>query len=978
MEISICTYNCCSLRKNIDIVRELTSQNYDVVFLQETLITEDKLGLIDYIDENYEAVGIGATYSDKSLSSVAGRPQGGMACLWRAGSPFHIDEVLLLDENICVLTIVVGDFRIVLVNLYFRSDIWEIETLSEYLDNLSKLDNILVDYNFNAIYFIGDFNADPFRGRAWNTLQGFMMRNSLKCFDYEILDPDTITFLSYDNSHSKWLDHIIGKDLNCSYVSDIKVHEHLMGSDHFPLSARISIQRSYSKTSKVVGQKIDKADMYVDWPHLGKNEFEQIEAGAKILMNSFFMHPSVLCKKVGCMKEDHIIELKSLYKQLVTSLSVSSQQFAKIRRKKNKFKIIPGWNRRVKSYHKIARDNYLRWVELGKPRDNCAFQYMKDSRKEFKRNLNECVLNESEEIDIAIEEKYKSKDFNGFWRDIKKKRINRKKSNIIDGKSKDNEIVDIFMQKFLIDCQNSDETENFEETLINELKRAWLTSRKFYVQISACTIRKYINNLKPGMGHDYIHSCFLENASDEYLEFIANFMNACFNHCFIPTEVLYGDIHPTLKDEKGNMTVSSNYRPVMQSSCILKVFEMHLLSILEERVSFNCRQFGFEKGKSTSDACLLLKEIIHEYTKNKNKAYVAFIDLSKAFDKVNHFILAHKLLEASIPPDIVLILIHYLRNQKARVCWNEAKGHYIHINNGVRQGGILSPFLFKFYINCLLDDISDCNVGCKYGLLRMNVLAYADDIVLIADSKSSLEYIYHKLNDNINKLKLNMNKNKSKCMIFERANHKSCISEIKLGNDTLEVVQNYKYLGHIVNCHLLEDNDVELRCRDFNIRFNSIFRNFNNVSVNIFLFLFDAFCLPDYGICLWNILLSFLKQPFKIFNTCFSNALKRIIGVPVGSSSHITAELCSHLMLKHHVVFCQIRYLKRILTLKNGIMLLCKPYIKSGYIFTSLASYFEDFYNANVWENELEVIQARIVWVQRHEERRGVCQFYGR
>ena len=174
------------------------------------------------------------------------------------------------------------------------------------------------------------------------------------------------------------------------------------------------------------------------------------------------------------------------------------------------------------------------------------------------------------------------------------------------------------------------------------------------------------------MGYANMHSKFLARASDKFLNNVACFMNCSFGHCMIPADVLKGDIHPTIKDLKGNATESSNYRPVMQSSCILKLFELQMLSILEEKIHFNFRQYGFRKGCSTADACYILKETANSYISNKGKAFAAFIDLSKAFDKVDHFMLGEQLLNRDIPPDIILILMHYLRNQSARICWNEA------------------------------------------------------------------------------------------------------------------------------------------------------------------------------------------------------------------------------------------------------------------------------------------------------------------
>ena len=351
------------------------------------------------------------------------------------------------------------------------------------------------------------------------------------------------------------------------------------------------------------------------------------------------------------------------------------------------------------------------------------------------------IVNEFAEICTSIEEKFKSKDMASFWKEVKNKKNNAKKSCIIDGKNESVNILDIFTNKFMGDGHQEANSNRDESQLIANIKRIWQNSRKFHLRISASTIRKLCKELKSGIGHDGIHSAFLMNVSDTFLDNIAYFINSCYNHCFIPGNVLKGDINPTIKDQKGNVTESSNYRPVMQSSCLLKIIELHILSILEEKILFNFRQFGFKKGCSTTDACWILKETVYKYIDKKGKAFAAFIDLSKAFDQVDHFLLGQQLLDRSIPPDIVLVIMHYLRNQSARVCWNNAKGEYMYINKGVRQGGILSPFLFKLYIDNIISLISEQNVGCKLGFLRINIIAYADDLVLLADSVDNLRFL---------------------------------------------------------------------------------------------------------------------------------------------------------------------------------------------------------------------------------------------
>ena len=80
--LRLCTFNCCSLRKNIDLVRGLADSRYDIIFLQETFITEEKLGELDFIDKNYNCVGAPATYSENVVKAGAGRPEGVGECLY--------------------------------------------------------------------------------------------------------------------------------------------------------------------------------------------------------------------------------------------------------------------------------------------------------------------------------------------------------------------------------------------------------------------------------------------------------------------------------------------------------------------------------------------------------------------------------------------------------------------------------------------------------------------------------------------------------------------------------------------------------------------------------------------------------------------------------------------------------------------------------------------------------------------------------
>lgn len=972
MNIRLCTFNCCSLRKNVDLVRCLAGSDYDIILLQETFVTEDKLGLLDFIDENYDCFGVAATFSERSLISCAGRPEGGMAVLCKKDSSFTVNKVIL-ETNFIILNILVGNFSIILVNVYLNSDVWEVSTLNKYLQTLSAFDDIISDMNFDSIYFIGDFNADPHSGRAWHNLSNFMSRNSLKCFDVVSLDADTYSFIGYGNSQSRWLDHIVGTEHSNVKVTRIRILNDVNGSDHLPVECTLSFKSANCKNNGYKSFTRSDANTCINWDKLKDSDFVKINSDVNGLLKKVNTRPTFCCETTGCRRKEHLRWIDSLYYTLIMILTIVSQQYSKNCVKKDKFRVIPGWNRRVKQLHKTAREAFLSWVRTGKQINTTHHHNMLTTRKLFKNALNDAKINEHNEVCQSIAEKFSNKNFREFWKDVRKQKCCIKDANVIDGENRSKKIVNIFANNFF---QGQQAVNNEKENIfIRKFKRKWVNNKKMHMRISAVTLKKLILSLNPGVGHDGLHSLFLKKASDELLDYIVVFLNACFTHCYLPRELLKGVITPVVKDKKKNITESTNYRPVMQSSCILKIFETHVLNILSEKIFFNNRQFGFCCGLSTSDACFLLKEVTHEYIKGKDSCYVTFIDFSKAFDKVDHFILGQKLLDRDIPVDIIYIVMCYLRNQYAKVVWKDASSDYCLIQDGVRQGGILSPFLFKLYIDDIIQNISEMNEGCTLGMHKVNILAYADDLVLIARSISDMDKLYSNLCNMIQDCNLVINKNKTKVLIFHKSSSKVMPSVIRLLDDELEVVKYYNYLGHIIESNLQDNKDVELRLNKFYSSTNSLFRNFKNVNIDTLLYLFNSYCMPVYGLCLWRYE-TFRKCIFKTFEVAYSNFLKRLVNVPSYASSHVTAEVCSQLLLKHHVSLLKVRFYKRLTHSQSSLIRLNLPFLINGYFIDDFTHNFKNIYNVNVRQFDTDVIKSRISWVQRHESRRGVCPYY--
>ena len=274
--------------------------------------------------------------------------------------------------------------------------------------------------------------------------------------------------------------------------------------------------------------------------------------------------------------------------------------------------------------------------------------------------------------------------------------------------------------------------------------------------------------------------------------------------------MLKGEIRPIIKNANSSRNVSKNYRPVMNSSNFLKIFDYCILSSLGCYIMPNVHQFGFRKNTNCVTAITILKETVQNYNRSGSKVHCAMVDLSKAFDMVNHNILLSKLREKGIPLIMVKILRHMLENTYVNVSFGGFKGEDWKVNNGVRQGGILSPYLFNLYIDELIDSVSKCDIGCKLGVYPSNIICYADDILLCAPTATGLQCLVGMVCDKLNDLCLPIN-DKSVYILFNSKVGTNRKFSLHINEDILENSTECVYLGTVLSEDFKINLDVRLK-----------------------------------------------------------------------------------------------------------------------------------------------------------------------
>ena len=170
-------------------------------------------------------------------------------------------------------------------------------------------------------------------------------------------------------------------------------------------------------------------------------------------------------------------------------------------------------------------------------------------------------------------------------------------------------------------------------------------------------------------------------------------------------------------------------------------------------------QTGFRKGRGTRDQITNICWIIEKAREFQKNMYFCFIDYAKAFDCVDHKKLWKIMKEMGIPAHMTCLLRNVYAGQEARVRTGHGTTDWFQIGKGVRQGCILSPWLFNLYAEYIMRNagLDEAQAGIKIAGRNISNLRYADDTTFMAESEEELKSLLMKVKVESEKVGLKLN-----------------------------------------------------------------------------------------------------------------------------------------------------------------------------------------------------------------------------
>ena len=330
-------------------------------------------------------------------------------------------------------------------------------------------------------------------------------------------------------------------------------------------------------------------------------------------------------------------------------------------------------------------------------------------------------------------------------------------------------------------------------------------------------------------GEDGITPDVMKLGKSSILPHLHDLLCLCWEEGSVPQTMRDAKI-VTLFKNKGDRSDCNNYRGISLLAIVGKVFARVALSRLQclaERV-YPESQCGFRSARSTVDMIFTLRQLQEKCREQQKPLYLAFVDLTKAFDYVSRDGLFKILRKIGCPPKLLSILVSFHDNMHGTVCYEGASSERFPITSGVKQGCVLAPTLFGIFFSILLSSAFDASTDGIYIRTRADAdlfklshlraktkvtsvllreMLFADDAAIASHTEEGLQRLIDSLSRACKEFGVTISIKKTEVLCQMTPNE----PVITIDGKTLSNVKSFKYLGSTITSNASLDAELDTR-----------------------------------------------------------------------------------------------------------------------------------------------------------------------
>ena len=924
---TIC-FNCYGYKSNCQYIERLIAQN-DLIYLSELWLTESEQHLIHNFKQHFHLFFVPAQ------KGITGRPFGGTALLVRK-TKCPKKPIQILEENYATaINIKINNTTsIMLIGVYLQSINNTCSYKDIYNSQLSAITGILKHFeNSCDPIILGDFQCCPqtsVSSRLNNPnqlsplLDNFLEQNELIPIDITEGTGPNHTYQHLSLPNRSYIDHIcVPRSLTPSTSNTSVIPpDHLNTGDHLPVVTKLSLE--YQEPDQ---PNIQQEHDFVP-PYMWKNQ-TFLDKYQKLTADSF---------KHYRFNVDGIESDLEFLNDTLKQNAISAYNELDTDRSFHQIKTKPWWNNELTKKKIILQKMFNHWREKGFPRDDSSVEFnrYKLARKDYRCLIKMCKNQSTAEHYINVE---KIKNFNprSYWRKIRLANSKSQKLYTINNKTTPEDINNEFKSHFdkllntpRIQSINNTESNKKLKDILQNLSQA----RDNDFKVSVSDIRQALKDLNKNKTSDPYgikaeHFIYAQN--DHFLNFIAQLINNIMKTDNLPSSLASSHIVPVAKSLRKPLSDPNNYRGISLMPIITKLIEKVIIIKCPDLKQHRNAQFGFCSDASTIHAELLLRETVAKYNSQGTPVYICSMDAEKAFDCCNWLELFTNLIaKETIPRLVIRFLINLYLKGEAAVKY---KGHYsqkFSLTQGVRQGSILSPYLYNIYTEILIDVINKSNLGALLTPdINTSIIVFADDIILVSPTLNHLQQMVDTVVKHGQSKGIKFNSDKRKTQFIISGKQIIPNPSLTLNGETIYPQDNLVHLGFhwsIQSKKITLHKHLENRISElWSVISSLIASGIRKMHPSTIATLFKSLVVPKvlYGLEIVDI----TETDLQLLNRQFRSALKSLLGL----SKHATNELLKYYNLSDFIPMIKYRRI-------NLISQLMKNRVTSAYLLETLSS----------------------------------------